>query len=107
MRANITFEETVDGIEVGIFEDADEIERLKAFNHNTGDTLPQRQFIPNDNQNFKKSIMNKVNVEIDVIRSEERQAELITLEDPQIQESISMLVGGDLLDQLLLDILNG
>ena len=29
----------------------DPTEKKKAFNHNTGDTLPRRQFLPNDEKN--------------------------------------------------------
>lgn len=51
LEANITD----DGkIEVGIF-DSDQVE--KARNHNEGDTLPQRQFIPNEGEKFKQPIM--------------------------------------------------
>lgn len=42
-----------DSIEVGIFRDK---EAIKAYNHNTGDTLPKRQFIPKENQKFKADI---------------------------------------------------
>ena len=45
-------------------------EKLKAFNHNTGDTIPQRQFIPNENakgtrSNFSKPIKQGV---VDIIK---------------------------------------
>jgi hypothetical protein len=33
----------------------------KAYNHNVGDTLPQRQFIPDDDQTFKSDILRGVN----------------------------------------------
>ncbi len=56
MRSQITFTEFRDGVDVGIFENAPEKERLKSFNHNTGDTLPQRQFIPKKEQKFKRDI---------------------------------------------------
>lgn len=37
-------------------------EKLKAYNHNTGDTLPVRKFLPNDanQEKFKPAIMKKV-----------------------------------------------
>lgn len=44
---------TDNGIELFI---DDSIEILKAYNHNVGDTLPKRQFIPQDDQKFVKSI---------------------------------------------------
>jgi hypothetical protein len=53
MRSAITFTEFRDGVEVGVFDDS---QAPKAFNHNTGDTLPTRQFIPTEDQNFKRVI---------------------------------------------------
>jgi hypothetical protein len=45
----------VDGkIQVGIWDGS---QVPKAYNHNVGDTLPQRQFIPEDGQKFKSPIM--------------------------------------------------
>ena len=37
-------------------------EKLKGYNHNTGDTLPVRKFLPNDEsgEKFKPAIMKKV-----------------------------------------------
>jgi len=32
----------------------------KAYNHNVGDTLPKRQFIPNDNQTFKGEVVKAI-----------------------------------------------
>ena len=44
-------------IEVGIFDGG---EAPKAFNHNTGDTLPKRQFIPGPRQAFRPGIMEEI-----------------------------------------------
>lgn len=57
-----------DVVEVGVFKKK---ETPIAFNHNTGDTVPQRQFIPEESQEFKKTIMSRVNEVIDDIRSAE------------------------------------
>jgi len=40
----------------------DREEKLKSFNHNTGDTLPVRKFLPDDanNEKFKPAIMKRV-----------------------------------------------
>jgi len=71
MRSQITFEELEsDHIEVGIFSDAPEVERLKSFNHNTGDTLPKRQFIAAPNKRFKKEIMDEIDRSLDEIRED-------------------------------------
>jgi hypothetical protein len=59
-------------IEVGVF-DPDEIPI--AYNHNKGDTLPRRQFIPGERQSFEESIMNRVNQRLDEIR-DDRETEL-------------------------------
>ncbi len=56
MRSQITFAEFRDGIDVGIFPDAPEVDKLKSHNHNLGVTLPQRQFIPEKEQKFKRQI---------------------------------------------------
>lgn len=46
-----------------VFKITDPEQKLKAFNHNVGDTLPQRQFLPNDDndETFKKGIITVVN----------------------------------------------
>lgn len=54
MLDSLTFEVNGTTLTIGIF---DEDQAAKAFNHNTGDTLPQRQFIPMDDQTFKREIM--------------------------------------------------
>jgi hypothetical protein len=46
-----------DGIEIGIFKKK---EAIKAYNHNIGDTLPRRRFIPAKNQTLKKDILNGI-----------------------------------------------
>lgn len=74
MRDSIKFEPLdTDHIEVGIFEDSPTVERLKSYNHNVGDTLPQRRFIAAPNQKFKEPIMEKVDRAIDKIKEDSRQ----------------------------------
>lgn len=70
MRGVITFAELqdIDAIDVGIFDDAPTVEKLKAFNHNTGDTLPQRRFVAAPNQRFKDSVMKPAQEAIDAIK---------------------------------------
>lgn len=46
-----------DEIEVGVFKSS---EKLKAYNHNIGDTVPTRQFIPDEDQTFKKKVLDRV-----------------------------------------------
>jgi hypothetical protein len=53
----LTFEPTTKGVKVGIF---DSDQAIKAFNHNTGDTLPKRSFIPSPKESFTKSIESEV-----------------------------------------------
>jgi len=44
---------TASKITVGIFRKS---EAIKAYNHNVGDTLPKRRFIPDESQEFKEEI---------------------------------------------------
>jgi hypothetical protein len=53
MLNSLTWKSTKAGISVGIF---DSSQTPKAFNHNTGDTLPKRQFIPTPRQSFVGNI---------------------------------------------------
>jgi hypothetical protein len=57
MLDSLDFE--VDGttLRIGIF---DSSQTPKAYNHNVGDTLPQRQFIPLEGQTFKRDIMGEI-----------------------------------------------
>ena len=66
--ASITFEETAGGVKYGVFND---LEAPKAFNHNTGDTLPTRRFIPRNKEMPRDPIMNKVNRAVQRIRDRE------------------------------------
>lgn len=54
----LTFKKTDSGVEVGIF---DSEQAPKAYNHNVGDTLPQRQFIADPKQNFVGDIQKGIN----------------------------------------------
>ena len=88
MRSQITYEtgEDVENyVEVGIFENAPEVERLKSFNHNTGDTLPQRRFIASPNQRFEEDIMTQVNNAVESVR-EQAQEELNQLVEEILNE---------------------
>jgi phage gpG-like protein len=58
MLNSLTWKNTENGIKVGIF---DESQTPKAYNHNVGDTLPKRQFIPNGRQRFVGIIEDGVN----------------------------------------------
>ena len=44
-------------VKFGIPTNAEKVQRLKSFNHNVGDTLPVRQFVPRDNETFKQPIL--------------------------------------------------
>lgn len=98
MRAQITFEELeTDHVEVGIFADAPTKERLKAFNHGTGDTVPKREFIAAPNKKFKKVIMDSVNTIVGEIKEEAKAKKEI--EDDLVQtilepEDLLEILGG-------------
>ncbi len=56
----------------------------KAFNHNTGDTLPQRQFMPDDtrNEKFKPKVLKEAKAAIETFkRPEEPEEEGFTPEE--------------------------
>ena len=73
-------------IEVGVF---DGNETPKAYNHNVGDTLPVRRFIPFEGEEFKMSIQRKIDRELDLHRDSAQE------EDEDTVASI-----GDILDAL-------
>lgn len=54
----VEFKITPDGVEVGIFDSG---QSPKAYNHNQGDTLPRRQFIPEPKQRFVGDIERGIN----------------------------------------------
>jgi len=57
MRSSIKWKSVKGGIDIGVF---NKKEVPKAFNHNDGDTLPQRKFIPDEDENFKRIIVNGI-----------------------------------------------
>ena len=57
MRSAIEAEPVPGGVKIGIFSST---EAPKAFNHNTGDTLPVRKFIPSSEETFKKPILDGI-----------------------------------------------
>lgn len=64
MLGNLSFDAFKDRV---VFKITDGTQKKKAFNHNTGDTLPQRQFLPNDDagEKFKRAIDGVINRIID------------------------------------------
>lgn len=64
MLSSLRVGNTLSGIKVSILQKK---QVLKAFNHNVGDTLPKRQFIPNDGleETFRPGILRKINSIID------------------------------------------
>ncbi len=72
MLDSLEFKTTTAGVDIGIFE---KDEAIKAFNHNTGDTLPQRQFIPDTTESFSKGIQAGVN---SIIKDSEVERETAT-----------------------------
>lgn len=68
LRSAIVFKRREgNAIEVGVFS---KDEAPIAYNHNEGDTLPQRRFIPSEEEDFKRGIMRRVESAIDEIRKE-------------------------------------
>lgn len=92
-----------DQIEIGIW---DSDETPKAFNHTTGDTLPQRQFIPAENEDFRREIETGIRA---IIREESvpttraRQPRPTTVEEitPATQEiTLTDLFSDDFIERL-------
>jgi hypothetical protein len=50
----LTYKIVGNKLEIGIF---DKDQAIKSYNHNVGDTLPKRQFIPNEGQSLLSDIM--------------------------------------------------
>lgn len=59
MLGNVSIKATKNSVTLQI---TNNTEKKKAFNHNTGDTLPARQFLPDDenNQVFKRKITKRI-----------------------------------------------
>lgn len=64
MLNSLIVENSANGIRVKI---TDSTEKKKAFNHNTGDTLPPRKFIPDDafGESFRPGIIRMINNIVD------------------------------------------
>lgn len=79
LYTSVNFETYRDGIEVGVF---DSKEVPKAYGHNTGykghPTIPEgkytREFIPKKEQEFKKTIQNKIKKRVNEILKESKDA---------------------------------
>lgn len=54
MLQALTYKIVGNSLEIGIF---DSDQAIKSYNHNVGDTLPKRQFIPNEGETLKADIM--------------------------------------------------
>ena len=54
MLQALTYKIVGNSLEIGIF---DSEQAIKSYNHNVGDTLPKRQFIPNEGETLKADIM--------------------------------------------------
>ncbi len=76
MRSELISEPiTTSKIKFGIPSSAPRVEKLKSFNHNTGDTLPQREFIPSDDKTFKQPILTGIKAIIQDVLSDESDSE--------------------------------
>jgi hypothetical protein len=57
MLGSVEYKITDGSLEIGVF---DKDQAPKAYNHNVGDTLPKRQFIPDKGQKFDPDIMSGI-----------------------------------------------
>ena len=86
-----------DQIEVGIF---DRSQTPKAFNHTTGDTLPQRQFITSESEDFRREIESGIRA---IIREESVPTTATTTPRPSSVEDITPTTSQVLLEDLFSD----
>jgi len=97
---------------VGVF-DANEVPKADGHNNFSGESkLPKRRFIPDEDQNFKPSIMRKINILIDERRETEQDRD--TFDDfmsvargariAAAAITINEVVGSRIIDDLLDDI---
>jgi len=122
MLGSLKAEKTRKGVEVGIFDSG---QAKKAYNHNEGDTLPRRQFIPEPKQNFvgdiQKGIDEIVNRRIkDELQglseprqrprstpSDTRSTQEITNSNVSVSSSAFNIFGDTSIDQIVRDIFSG
>jgi hypothetical protein len=57
MNASLGSKNTANGVQLKI---TDSLQKKKSFNHNVGDTLPKRQYLPKGNRKFRSEIMDKI-----------------------------------------------
>jgi hypothetical protein len=70
MLEALTFNIVDGSLKIGIF---DEDQAIKSFNHNTGDTVPMRRFIPGKDEKLKKGITSYVDTIIEDYLSDKGQ----------------------------------
>ena len=70
MLEALTFNSVDGSLKIGIF---DEDKAIKSFNHNTGDTVPMRRFIPGKDEKLKKDITSYVDTIIEDYLSDKGQ----------------------------------
>lgn len=81
MLDSLTYETTREGIKVGIFKSS-EVPKADGHNDFSGDSkLPKRRFIPEDNQEFKATIVAGVNQILDGYRINDQGQTPIDLAD--------------------------
>ena len=75
----------LDGLQVDSDDDGfiirvDDADVEKAYNHQVGDTLPKRQFLPLDNQTFKGEILKRIKSELKKYKSGTKRARQVESE---------------------------
>lgn len=64
---------------------------LKGYNHNVGDTLPKRQFLPDEGQKFKRNIVAKIKEQIAKYEKPVKQEPTKELSSPEILVSFDKI----------------
>ena len=68
----------------------DPVEKKKAYNHNTGDTLPKRQFLPDDDkkERFHEKIEKRYKKQLDKYKEKPVEAKEVKEEAPPVEGTI-------------------
>lgn len=64
MLSSLTYKVVGESVVIGIFDDD---QAIKSYNHNVGDTLPQRKFIPDEDEKLKRAITSQIDSIIDEV----------------------------------------
>jgi len=97
----------ITGLQIGVFDNAPKIDRLKASGHNKGDSASgvQRQFIPFPSGKFKRSIESEAKSAVREIRQEAQETNE-TFENNEVSSTLDVF-SDSAIDSLIASVLSG